>query len=51
MARTSAASWSACRYPPQDKAAFDDFLQRLGYEYAAESDNPAYRMFLSASTG
>jgi len=37
--------------PPQDKAAFDDFLQRLGYEYAAESDNPAYRMFLSASTG
>lgn len=35
--------------PPADKAAFDDFLQRLGYEYVAESDNPAYRLFLSGS--
>ena len=35
--------------PPQDKAAFDDFLQRLGYDFAPESENPAYRMFLSAS--
>ena len=34
---------------PADKAAFDDFLQRLGYEYVAESDNPAYRLFLSGS--
>ncbi len=36
--------------PPQDKAAFEDFLQRLGYEYVAETDNPAYRLFL-AGTG
>ena len=35
--------------PPADKVAFDDFLQRLGYEYVAEGDNPAYRLFLSGS--
>ena len=35
--------------PPADKAAFDAFLQRLGYEYVAEGDNPAYRLFLSGS--
>ncbi|MDI3490909.1 MAG: threonine dehydratase [Thauera sp.] len=34
--------------PPADKAAFDDFLQRLGYEYVAETDNPAYRLFLAS---
>ncbi|KAI5915464.1 threonine ammonia-lyase, biosynthetic [Thauera sp. 2A1] len=32
--------------PPEDKAAFDDFLKRLGYDYVAETDNPAYRLFL-----
>ncbi len=32
--------------PPGDKAAFSAFLDRLGYEYADESGNPAYRMFL-----
>ncbi len=35
--------------PPADKPAFADFLQRLGYEYVAESDNPAYRLFLSGT--
>ena len=35
--------------PPADKDAFDAFLQRLGYDYVAETDNPAYRMFLSGS--
>ncbi|MBI1905359.1 MAG: threonine ammonia-lyase, biosynthetic [Rhodocyclales bacterium] len=30
-----------------DKVAFQDFLDRLGYEYADESMNPAYRMFLA----
>ncbi|MER2553707.1 MAG: threonine ammonia-lyase, biosynthetic [Thauera sp.] len=35
--------------PPADQKAFDAFLQRLGYDYVAETDNPAYRMFLSGS--
>ncbi|ANQ83586.1 threonine ammonia-lyase, biosynthetic [Azoarcus olearius] len=33
--------------PPQDIDAFEAFLQRLGYEYAAETENPAYRLFLA----
>jgi threonine dehydratase len=32
--------------PPQDKAAFQGFLERLGYEWVEETDNPAYRLFL-----
>ncbi|MDO9597826.1 MAG: threonine ammonia-lyase, biosynthetic [Azoarcus sp.] len=32
--------------PAGDKAAFGDFLQRLGYEFVDETANPAYRMFL-----
>ncbi|HRP96694.1 MAG TPA: threonine ammonia-lyase, biosynthetic [Rhodocyclaceae bacterium] len=32
---------------PDDKIAFQDFLDRLGYEYADESQNPAYRLFLA----
>ncbi|MCP5222342.1 MAG: threonine ammonia-lyase, biosynthetic [Zoogloeaceae bacterium] len=32
--------------PAADKAAFQSFLDRLGYEYADETANPAYRMFL-----
>ncbi|NMG54349.1 threonine ammonia-lyase, biosynthetic [Aromatoleum aromaticum] len=32
--------------PPGDKTAFSAFLDRLGYESADESGNPAYRMFL-----
>lgn len=33
--------------PPHDKAAFQAFLERLGYVYWDENDNPAYRLFLS----
>ncbi|NMG34659.1 threonine ammonia-lyase, biosynthetic [Azoarcus sp. TTM-91] len=33
--------------PPADKQAFEEFLQRLGYEYSAETDSPAYKLFLS----
>ena len=29
-----------------DLGAFKSFLEGLGYEYAIESDNPAYRFFL-----
>jgi threonine dehydratase len=32
--------------PPEDSAEFRRFLDRLGYDYIDESDNPAYRMFL-----
>jgi threonine dehydratase len=32
--------------PPGDKAAFDKFLQALGYPYVEETANPVYRMFL-----
>ena len=35
--------------PPSDQDAFDAFLQRLGYDYVAVTDNPAYRLFLSGS--
>ena len=32
--------------PDQDKAAFRRFLKELGYDYADETRNPAYRLFL-----
>jgi threonine dehydratase len=32
--------------PPSDKAAFHEFLDRLGYPSFEETANPAYRMFL-----
>ena len=32
--------------PPRDKKAFQKFLDSLGYEYAEETKNPAYRLFL-----
>ncbi|HET7262619.1 MAG TPA: threonine ammonia-lyase, biosynthetic [Casimicrobiaceae bacterium] len=32
--------------PPQDKAQFKRFLDRLGYDCVDESANPAYRLFL-----
>ncbi|MFQ6334759.1 threonine ammonia-lyase, biosynthetic [Methylophilus sp. 3sh_L] len=32
--------------PPEDQAAFEQFLQQLGYPYWDESHNPAYRLFL-----
>jgi len=33
--------------PPSDHAKFRKFLDNLGYEYADETDNPAYKLFLS----
>jgi len=33
--------------PARDKKAFRNFLKSLGYQYADESANPAYRLFLS----
>ncbi len=33
--------------PPKDKKAFQKFLDALGYEYAEETGNPAYKLFLS----
>jgi threonine dehydratase len=32
--------------PPQDKKKFQSFLDNLGYEYAEETHNPAYNLFL-----
>ncbi len=32
--------------PPAEKADFHRFLEKLGYDFVDESDNPAYRMFL-----
>ena len=32
--------------PAQDKSAFQEFLDRLGYRYWDESKNPAYKLFL-----
>jgi threonine dehydratase len=32
--------------PPQEKIAFETFLNRLGYPFWDESNNPAYRLFL-----
>ncbi|MFA7317440.1 MAG: threonine ammonia-lyase, biosynthetic [Sulfuricella sp.] len=32
--------------PPRDKAAFTAFLDKLGYRYWDENDNPAYKLFL-----
>lgn len=32
--------------PPDDKIAFERFLQQLGYPYWDESQNPAYQLFL-----
>jgi len=33
--------------PPKDKTKFRKFLDSLGYEYVEETNNPAYRLFLS----
>ncbi|MBI3900473.1 MAG: threonine ammonia-lyase, biosynthetic [Gammaproteobacteria bacterium] len=33
--------------PPADKKKFQGFLDNLGYEYAEETGNPAYKLFLS----
>jgi threonine dehydratase len=34
--------------PPDERAEFIGHLDTLGYSYSAETDNPAYRLFLSA---
>ncbi|MGJ7510798.1 threonine ammonia-lyase, biosynthetic [Variovorax sp. GT1P44] len=34
--------------PSADNAAFDEFLQALGYPFVEETANPAYRLFLQA---
>ena len=33
--------------PDADRADFEQHLEDLGYFYADESENPAYRMFLA----
>jgi threonine dehydratase len=33
--------------PPGEMTQFREFLKSLGYEYAEETNNPAYRLFLS----
>ncbi len=33
--------------PKKDKRAFQKFLDALGYGYADETKNPAYKLFLS----
>jgi threonine dehydratase len=33
--------------PPEDHAAFQAFLEGLGYPFVDEGDNPAYRLFLA----
>lgn len=33
--------------PVEDKKAFQEFLDQLGYAYRNETDNPAYKLFLS----
>jgi threonine dehydratase len=34
--------------PEADNAAFDQFLETLGYPFVEETLNPAYRLFLKA---
>ena len=33
--------------PPGEHGAFQEFLERVGYEYVDETRNPAYRLFLA----
>jgi threonine dehydratase len=33
--------------PPGERRAFREFLRRVGYPYVEETENPAYRLFLS----
>ena len=33
--------------PPEDNSEFQQFLDELGYESWEETDNPAYKIFLS----
>jgi threonine dehydratase len=38
---------AAFEVPPDEDAAFQSFLQNLGYPYVPESANPAYDLFLA----
>lgn len=33
--------------PPEERGDFQSFLMELGYEYRVETENPAYKLFLS----
>jgi len=33
--------------PSSERKKFNHFLKNVGYDYADESDNPVYRMFLA----
>ncbi|GMR20495.1 MAG: threonine ammonia-lyase, biosynthetic [Gammaproteobacteria bacterium] len=33
--------------PPEDKKKFKTFLENVGYDYVDETENPAYKLFLS----
>jgi threonine dehydratase len=35
--------------PPEDHIAFQTFLDKIGYAYCDESQNPAYRLFVDAA--
>ena len=35
--------------PDSDEAAFNAFLENLGYAYEVQTDNAAYKLFLSAA--
>jgi threonine dehydratase len=37
----------AVQVPPEEQADFQAFLDKVGYAYCVEHDNPAYRLFLS----
>jgi threonine dehydratase len=39
---------AAFEVPPDEDAAFQSFLQTLGYPFTPEVGNPAYDLFLSA---
>jgi threonine dehydratase len=36
--------------PPADQVKFQTFLTQVGYPWQDETQNPAYRLFLSAAT-
>jgi threonine dehydratase len=36
--------------PPEDHLAFQTFLDKIGYAYSDESQNPAYHLFVNATS-
>jgi hypothetical protein len=48
MGPTWAGSWWVCRCRTLKQAAWQSFLDGLGYQYVDESANPAYHLFLGA---